>query len=187
MAMFKTPSNAPRPWALFLSIALVDCVILAAATIVDIRTDHDFYLACGICIAAIMLFVGMIYHALTVRKDRVTDGVRDAIACTFILVYLLLVVYTLFFKNAPANTELFPQTSTLLSSFTSVAAVVVGFYFATGSLDKFIESRKEPSGKEESEQDTSSRRAAQPDEKGGTPENDAVRQPSSQSRDPVQS
>ena len=134
-----------RPWVLFLSIAVMDSLIMGAATFVDLATQQDFFLACGITIAAIILFTGLIYHALVLRKGRTSDGVRDAIACTFVLVYLVLVVYTVFFRNAPVHTTLFPQTTALLSSFTSVSAIVVGFYFTTGSFDKFIENRRSSS------------------------------------------
>ena len=117
---------------------------ITAGTIFDIAAGgKDFYLACGICIAALVLFVGLIYHAVAIRPaDHTTDGIRDAIACAFLGVYLVLVIYTVFFSNAPKNTAIYPQTSSLLSSFTTVAAIVVGFYFGTGTVDKYIERQK---------------------------------------------
>jgi hypothetical protein len=135
--------TAIRPTTLFLSIALVAVLALAAGTFIDIAVGgQDFYLACGIAIAALVLFIGLIYHAVTYRDGPKTDGIRDAIACAFLAVYLVLVIYTVFFSNAPKNAAVYPQTSSLLSSFTSVTAIVVGFYFATGTVDKYIGRRK---------------------------------------------
>jgi hypothetical protein len=132
-----------RPSKLFFAIALVASLALTAGTAVDLATGGvDFYLACGIAIAALVLFIGLIYHAVAYREGSKTDGIRDAIACAFLAVYLVLVIYTVFFSNAPKDSSVYPQTSSLLSSFTSVAAIVVGFYFVTGTADKYIERRK---------------------------------------------
>lgn len=132
-----------RPSRLFFAIALVASVALAGGTAIDLASGGiDFYLACGIAIAGLVLFIGLIYHAVAYREESKTDGIRDAIACAFLAVYLVLVIYTVFFSTAPKNSSVYPQTSSLLSSFTSVTAIVVGFYFATGTVDKYIERRK---------------------------------------------
>ena len=148
--MLRKKDGTVRASSLFLAIAVVDSLAIGTGTYLDIRLDEDFYLAGGISIAGIALFIGLIYHALTLRKGRTSDGVRDAVACAFLAIYIILVTFAVFFSNAPAHTNVYPQTSSLLSSFTSIAAVVVSFYFATGSVDKFIE-RKVPDSDTQSE------------------------------------
>jgi len=154
--MLRRSNSTPRPGPLFAAIAVADSVVIAAGTIIDEVANRSFYLACGFSIAAVILLVGLLYHALTIRKGNITDGIRDAIACTFLLVYLLLVVYAVFFKTASPNETLSPQTTSLLASFTSVTAIVVGFYFATGSFDKFVEHRKTSDTRVKSESDVNS-------------------------------
>jgi hypothetical protein len=78
--------------------------------------------------------------------------VRDAIACTFLLVYIILVIYGVFFAHPGPGVAVapYPEATALINSFTTVASVVIGFYFAAGTADKFVRSRRR-SEKSESE------------------------------------
>lgn len=144
--MTTTPTRG-RVWPsrLFLCIIIADALVLIAGTIIDILLQYDFYLACGIAVAGTITFVSLLYHSLVIREGSKSDGVRDSIACSFLFVYLLLVIYSVFFASSNTNSHPAPETETLLNSFTTATSIVIGFYFATGTVDKFAKSRKSKS------------------------------------------
>lgn len=100
-------------------------VVLITGTILNIITQYDYSLAASISICLATLT----YHGLTQREDKV-DGVRDAMACSFVVAYLTLVTYATFWPTpGPGEGQPYPQTTTLLNSFTTLVGVVAAFYF----------------------------------------------------------
>ncbi|WP_214844203.1 hypothetical protein [Arthrobacter sp. ISL-72] len=82
---------------------------------------------------------------------------RDAIAATVIVLYLVLLSWAVFFStgvstSSPATDGAANQatesinkvTSELLTSFTSITAVVVAFYFGSVTIDQVTRHRQEP-------------------------------------------
>jgi hypothetical protein len=137
---------------LFIFMVVTDIASLVTGTVLDLTLDRDFYLACGISITAVVTVTGLLFHGIAIEGATRTDAVRNTIACSFLLIYLLLVIYSIFFasnKQPPS-----PETVTLLNSFTTMATVVFGFYFTAGSVDKYIESRRETSNATNDEKDT---------------------------------
>jgi Na+/proline symporter len=134
---------------LFVLIGSLVVAFIALGTALDVSLNLDYYLACGIGMSGAVVLIGLLYHADVSRRPT-ADGVRDALAVSFFLVYLLLVIFSIYSvgpvdQNGQPLTN--PETTkALLSSFSSVATVVVSAYFVTGSVDKFTESRRATDG-----------------------------------------
>jgi hypothetical protein len=86
---------------------------------VALATGADIYEGLGVAVVSIATFFALLYHALEVRRSA--DAVRDAIAGSFVLVYLLLVISSTWFVGGAPPLD--PAAVTLLNSFTTVAGV----------------------------------------------------------------
>ncbi len=140
----------------FAAVAAFDITALCVAVAVALATGADIYEGLGVAVVSIATFFALLYHAMEVRRSA--EAVRDAIAGSFVLVYLLLVILTTWFVGGAPPLD--PAAVTLLNSFTTVAGVVLGFYFATGTVDKYLSGRRpnksarrarEPSGRDTAE------------------------------------
>jgi cytochrome bd-type quinol oxidase subunit 2 len=124
-------------------------VFIIMGTVLDVSLNLDYYLACGIGMSGAVVLIGLLYHA-DMSPRPTADGVRDALAVSFFLVYLLLVIFSVY-SAGPVDQNGHPVTNpettkALLGSFSSVATVVVSAYFVTGSVDKFTQSRRATDG-----------------------------------------
>lgn len=82
-----------------------------------------------------------------VYKNPTTDSMRDAIAASFVVTYLVLVGWSAFFNYAVSVEEsreaaLAPLTQTLISNFTILTGLVVGFYFGTEAIKQVVQARE---------------------------------------------
>jgi hypothetical protein len=136
--------RAARSGWYFAAVAAFDVLALAVTVPINLALGVDAIEALGIAVVGVATFIALLYHALEVRRS--TDGVRDAIAGAFVLVYLLLVIFATFFVSGGGQPN--PETVTLLNSFTTIAAVVLGFYFTTGTVDKYLSQRRPKKSKQ---------------------------------------
>ena len=72
---------------------------------------------------------------------------RDAIAASFVVTYLVMVAWSAFF-NSTENMDpggravLAPLTQTLISNFIILTGLVVGFYFGIEAIKQVVQSRE---------------------------------------------
>lgn len=90
--------------------------------------DLGYLLGAGLLI--VITFFGVWTHQRDDRKLPEAEAIRDAIAATVVLLYLVLVSWAVFFTPGPNRILLSDQ---LLASLTTVTAVVVAFYFISGA------------------------------------------------------
>lgn len=90
--------------------------------------DLGYLLGAGLLI--VITFFGVWTHQRDDRKLPEAEAIRDAIAATVVLLYLVLVSWAVFFTPGPNRNLLSDQ---LLASLTTVTAVVVAFYFISGT------------------------------------------------------
>jgi hypothetical protein len=92
----------------------------------------------AVCLTAVTTFVAIL---ISPSDRKVTkNSMRNAIAGSVTITYLVAVGLTLFFQDSRDEIPLL--TSTLLSSFTQIVSIVVGFYFAGATVEKAVELRQ---------------------------------------------
>ncbi|WP_157372189.1 hypothetical protein [Arthrobacter sp. Soil736] len=95
--------------------------------------DLGYMLGAGLLI--VITFYGIWIHQRDDRNLPPADALRDAIAATVVLLYLVLVSWGTFFAPGP-NRDLLPDQ--LLASLTTVTGVVIAFYFiSTAAASKW--------------------------------------------------
>jgi hypothetical protein len=93
----------------------------------------------GLGSLVVFTFYGIWSYERTVQGEPGAKAMRDAIAASVVLMYLVLVSYSVFFASGgPQNTI----TSQLLPSFTSITGVVVAFYFTSVTFDQVTRNRQ---------------------------------------------
>lgn len=109
-------------------------------------TGAQVPLESGAALIAVTTFVGIwLIQRQRSSSDTLMD-MRSAIAGSFILVYLVMVVWSAFFAYGNSG-QLNVLSSTLITNFTVLAGVVIAFYFATSAASSIAASRR--SSKEE--------------------------------------
>jgi hypothetical protein len=87
----------------------------------------------------------ILYYLVSIRGCPLAESFRHAIAATFLIVYLLLVIYNTFFNGCSPKATLSycttngGVTNTLLSNFAYLTGVVVAFYFGSIAYGKHFE------------------------------------------------
>lgn len=115
----------------------VFCLVLLAVSIVGASSGYgpsNAWLHFGIGAIAIVVFWGFLHGGAA--ADGSTN-VRNAIACSMILTYLLLVVSLLFYNVGMS--ELPKPTEALLTSFTTTIGIVIASYFGASA---FLDAKK---------------------------------------------
>lgn len=132
-------------------VLLPDFLILVLAPIAEyftfsyLETFQDLGYAVGLSLLGLFTFWGIWSYERTVKGEPGSVAMRDAIAATVVLVYLVVLSWALFFGYLPDPTDpskprpLNPVTAAMLTSFTSVTSVVVGFYFGSVALGQLAE------------------------------------------------
>jgi hypothetical protein len=86
------------------------------------------YLSAAVVAVALITFFGVL-HGLKSPGQKLEDGaIRTAITVSIVSVYLVIVGMVAFFSG---ERELPSITSTMLTSFTALVAIVVPFYFGS--------------------------------------------------------
>jgi hypothetical protein len=146
----KATGKPPRlPSALVGLLAITLAVILIAPIIVDYNGGHRAPMAGAVALAALVTFASTLYYLTSIKGCPLAESIRHTIAATFLLVYLLLVIYNTFFNECSPSTSatqcttVAGVTSTLLSNFTTLTGVVVAFYFGSITVEKVVAKRVE--------------------------------------------
>jgi protein-S-isoprenylcysteine O-methyltransferase Ste14 len=124
---------------------------------------RDLGYVLGLGSLVVFTFYGIWSYERTVRDEPGAIAMRDAIAATVIMLYLVLLSWAVFFSTGVSTTSpatdgsanqepINKVTSELLTSFTSITAVVVAFYFGSVTIDQVTRHRQEP-GKAAAAQD----------------------------------
>ena len=97
---------------------------------------------------AVFSFYGMWSYEREVRGRSDSIAIRDAIATSVVLVYLVLLSWAIFFGGSTVA----PVAEVMLPSFTSLTGVVVAFYFGSIAVTEVAKSHQSnkpaPTGQE---------------------------------------
>lgn len=121
----------PTRFLFILSIVVYAVSIIAAASKFG---NSNAWLQFGIGAVSVIVFFGLLY------SDISSDGagnIRNAIAGSMIVTYLLLVVTLLFYNQGMSNLP--KATEVLLTSFTTTIGIVIASYFGASA---FIDAKK---------------------------------------------
>lgn len=145
------------PLSLRVLIVITLVIVIIAPVITDFYNGHKAPMAGAVAVAGLVTFGSVLYYLTSIKNYSIPESVRHTIASTFLIVYLLLVTYNTFFNGCGPNvtncSAVTGVTSTLLSNFTTLAGVVVAFYFGSITIEKVTENRI----KRESENQNASR------------------------------
>lgn len=133
----RGPSSGRSRSPLVRRVILPDFIVVSLAPIAENVTyklatqgrqtwlfqDLGYMLGAGLLI--VITFYGIWIHQRDDRKLPPAEAMRDAIAATVVLLYLVLVSWATFF--APGPRGLLPDQ--LLASLTTVTGIVIAFYF----------------------------------------------------------
>jgi protein-S-isoprenylcysteine O-methyltransferase Ste14 len=111
---------------------------------------RDLGYVLGLGSVMVFTFYGIWSYERTVQGEPGAKAMRDAIAASVVLMYLVLVSYAVFFASGDSSN---PITSQLLTSFTSITGVVVAFYFTSVTVDQVIRTRRRREPATEPKQD----------------------------------
>jgi hypothetical protein len=120
-----------------IGIGIIDLLVIAVGLILDAIFHNMLFVSIAVALVAIVTFFGVL-----TGDDQPPDEplLRRAITIAVVTVYLVLVAIVAFFKGTWQSPEV---TQTLLASFTSIAGVIVAFYFgATAYLE--VKSKSDP-------------------------------------------
>jgi hypothetical protein len=112
------------------------------------RTGAQVPLESGAALIAVTTFIGICFIQRKRSSSDTLVDMRSAIAGSFILVYLVMVVWSAFFAYGNSG-QLNVLSSTLITNFTVLAGIVIGFYFTTSAATSIAASRR--GGKHEQE------------------------------------
>jgi hypothetical protein len=127
--------TTPTPPAL---LAAANLVILALALGFTVGRGKVGPLAAGTAAIGVVTFFGMLsigggFEKMTGKETK--DRIRDAIAATFIVVYVVL-LGLLAFGVFVTGQKPSPIADTLVTNFTVLMGVVIAFYFGTTTYEK---------------------------------------------------
>ena len=160
-----------RRQRVWLRVLLPDALVVIGAPLIELWSwNHlpgfrDLGYVLGLGSLVVFTFYGIWSYERTVRDQPGAIAMRDAIAATVIMLYLVLLSWAVFFSSGASTTSpvtdgsvnqatesINKVTSELLTSFTSITAVVVAFYFSSVTIDQVTRHRQEP-GKAAAAQD----------------------------------
>lgn len=102
-------------------------------------SNADVGLQSGAGAIAVATFAGVLADA---RGKRTTsDAMRDAIAATFVVLYLVILGWSSFFNWIDRPGTLNPLTATFTTNFTALTGVVVAFYFGSKTVERITDAR----------------------------------------------
>ena len=137
-------------------------------------TRDDIPLQAGAAVIAVTTFTSVwLIQRSRAYGNPTTDSMRDAIAASFVVTYLVMVAWSAFFNYA-VNVDqgrqavLAPLTQTLISNFTILTGLVVGFYFGTDAV-KQVALARQPKTSNESREDISDEVSPPRDDTGSAP------------------
>jgi hypothetical protein len=119
-------------------------LVVIVAPIVELNTwtnlgvFKDLGYIIGLGCLVVFTFYGIWAYERAFRQQPGAIAMRDAIAATVILLYLVLLSWAVFFGPGDLNVI----AAELLKSFTALVSVVVAFYFSSVTVDQVLRSRK---------------------------------------------
>lgn len=119
-------------------------VIVDLAVAVGAPLFHsNFVLQAGVGVIAVNTFasVWLLERGSEEGKKPLTSPMRNSIAASFVVTYLVLVGWSAFLQG---QTNLAPNglTQVLISNFTILTGIVVGFYFGTDAIKQVARDRR---------------------------------------------
>lgn len=133
----------------WLTVVVVDVAAVALAPIFDTHL-HDFDVPFQIAYGMVAVVTFLCLLPVALDKNELRFKFRELIASSFIVTYLALVTSAAFFhRNLPEGNI----TATFVSNFTTLVGVVVGAYFTAGAVERFADSKKVKSSREENGKD----------------------------------
>ncbi len=157
-ALMSTPaanrqSGKLQAVAVLWTVLSVDAIVAVATPFVDIwyvrytyrPEPPDVPLQAGVALIAVVTFLGV--WTIQRRRPQVdtTSEMRDAIAAAVVVVYLVILSWSTFFPRITSSSgTLNPLTSTLITNFTALTGIVIGFYFSATAATKIAEHRSKP-------------------------------------------
>lgn len=131
-------------------------VVVIVAPIVELNTwtnlgdFKDLGYIIGLGCLVIFTFYGIWAYERAYRQQPGSIAMRDAIAATVILLYLVLLCWAVFFGSGGGLSAVAQE---LLKSFTTLTSVVVAFYFGSVTVDQVTSRRRPVSGATEATKD----------------------------------
>lgn len=160
MKASQTPVE-PRRQRVWLRVLLPDALVVIGAPLIELYSWNylpgfrDLGYVLGLGSLVIFTFYGIWSYERTVKDEPGSIAMRDAIAATVVVLYLVLLSWAVFFSTGVSATRqadgstnqgtesINAVTSALLTSFTSITAVVVAFYFGSVTVDQVTRRRQE--------------------------------------------
>ncbi|MCZ9881676.1 hypothetical protein [Arthrobacter sp. B2a2-09] len=141
----------PRRQQVWLRILLPNALVVIGAPLIElwsgsnlkIYPDMGYILGLGSLV--VFTFYGIWSYERTIKNEPGAIATRDAIAATVVMLYLILLSWAVFFRGGATENSISKITSDLLTSFTSITAVVVAFYFGSITIDQVTRHRQVPS------------------------------------------
>ena len=155
--MFEAPTRTISKFVL----VSVDLVVAVGAPLWNYYfTTGDAALQAGAAVIAVTTFtsVWLIQRSRTYGYPT-TESMRDAIAASFVVTYLVMVAWSAFFRytenmDLGRQVVLAPLTQTLISNFTILTGLVVAFYFGADAF-KQVALARQPKTSNESQAEIS--------------------------------
>src|ERR1700687_4068565 len=130
-------------------LVVVNCTVAVGAPVWNYYfTRSDIALQAGAALVAVTTFT-CVWLLQRSRKwgDPLADSMRDGIAASFVVTYLVMVGWAGFFNYSvstdPAQLDrLAPLTQQLIGNFTVLTGIVVGFYFGTDAVKAVVAGRQ---------------------------------------------
>ncbi len=112
-----------------------------AGPIVAQQVGNNVWLSAGLAGTVVVTFIGLIDYAGRAPDSKFT--LREVIASTLILTYMLLIAYTAFFGDRPVGEggQQPKITTDLVNNFTTIIGIVVAFYFGSSAFERVAEAR----------------------------------------------
>lgn len=150
MAAKGVQGHHPKRQRVWLRVLLPIALVVIGAPFIELGSWNylggddpvkfqDLGYVLGLGSLVVFTFYGIWSYERTVQGEPGAKAMRDAIAASVVLLYLVLVSWAVFFASGgPSNTI----TSQLLPSFTSITGVVVAFYFTSVTVDQVTRNRR---------------------------------------------
>lgn len=116
---------------LLLGFVFPSVATIAVCIALGVYLDTDATLSVAVVAIGLLTFSYFITRPIHPAQQLPDGSLRDAIAATVVIEYVVLVGIVAFFGRGA--TTLPPLTQSLISSFTSIVGIVVAFYFGTSA------------------------------------------------------
>lgn len=119
---------------LLIGVGVFDALCAVTAAAVPHWVNDLIVAAAAFSAIAVGTFIGLLLCGFVRTGGVITfDELRDAIAATFVIVYLLLVVFTAFGITTEGQA---PFAQSMVTNFTVTTGIVVAFYFGSGAVSR---------------------------------------------------